>query len=57
MYDQEFKTANAPINVTPAGGGGGGVGEVGAWGGDLIVFVGPGVGYLTDPCSPRGGDI
>ena len=26
----------------------GGGGEVRAWGGDLIVFVGPGVGHLTD---------
>ena len=34
--------SNAPINVKPAGGGGR------AWGGDLIVFVGPGVGHLTD---------
>ena len=31
----------------PAGGGEGG-GGAGAWGGDLIVFVGPGVGHLTD---------
>ena len=35
---------NAPINVMPAGGGGGGKG----WGWDLIVFVGPGLGHLTD---------
>ena len=34
----------APINLKPAGGGGGGR----AWGGDLIVIVGPGVGLLTD---------
>ena len=34
----------APINVMPGGGG-----EGGAWGGDLIVFVGPGVGHLTVP--------
>ena len=33
---------NAPINVKPAGVGGR------AWGGDLIVFVRPGVGDLTD---------
>ena len=33
---------NAPINVKPAGVGGR------AWGGDLIVFVRPGVGHLTD---------
>ena len=31
-----------------AGEGGGGGGEGRAWGGDLIVFVGPGVGHLTD---------
>ena len=30
----------APINLKPAGGGR-------AWGGDLIVIVGPGVGLLT----------
>ena len=42
---------NAPINVKPAGGGGGGR----AWGGDLIVFVGPGVGHLTDPVLPGEG--
>ena len=50
----------APINVKPAG-------EGRAWGGDLIVFVGPGVGHLTDLVLPgegtfesffaRGGDI
>ena len=34
---------NAPINLKPAGGGGGR-----AWGGDLTVIVGPGVGLLTD---------
>ena len=33
----------APINVKPGGEGG-----RRAWGGDLIVFVVPGVGYLTD---------
>ena len=32
----------------PAGGRGGGR----AWGGDLIVFVGPGVGHLTDLVLP-----
>ena len=26
-----------------------------AWGGDLIVFVGPGVGYLTDLVLPGEG--
>ena len=36
---------NAPINVMAAGGWGGG-GR--AWGGDLIVFVGPRVRHLTD---------
>ena len=36
----------APIDVMSAGG------RDGAWGGDLIVFVGPGVGYLTDPALP-----
>ena len=34
-----------------AGGGGGG----GAWGGELIVFVGPGVGHLTDLVVPGEG--
>ena len=39
----------------PAGGGGGvGVGGR-AWGGDLIVFVGPGVGHLTDLVLPGEG--
>ena len=41
---------NAPINVMPAGGVGGR-----AWGGDLIVFVGPGVGHLTDLVLPGEG--
>ena len=36
---------NAPLNVKPAGWGAGG-GR--AWGGDLIVFVGPVEGHLTD---------
>ena len=45
----------APINVKPARGGGGGGGR--AWGGDLIVFVVPGVGHLTDLVLPGGGDI
>ena len=40
---------NAPINVKPAGGGGR------AWGGDLIVFVVPGVGHLTDLVLPGEG--
>ena len=41
----------APINVKPAGGGGGGR----AWGGDLIVFLGPRVGHLTDLVLPGEG--
>ena len=28
-----------------------------AWGGDLIVFFGPGVGHLTDLVLPGRGDI
>ena len=39
---------NAPINVKPAGGDR-------AWGGDLIVFVVPGVGHLTDLVLPGEG--
>ena len=39
--------------VKPAGDGGGGGGR--AWGEDLIVFVGPGVGYLTDLVIPGEG--
>ena len=35
------------------GGGGGGGGRV--WGGDLIVFVGPEVGHLTDVVLPGDG--
>ena len=42
---------NAPINVMPAGKGRGGR----AWGRDLIVFVGPGVGHLTDLVLPGEG--
>ena len=41
----------APINVKPAGGGGGGR----AWGGDLIVLVGPEVGHLTNLVLPGEG--
>ena len=40
---------NAPINVMSAGGGDR------AWGGDLIVFVVPGVGHLTDLVLPGEG--
>ena len=42
---------NSPINVKPAGGGGGGR----AWGGDLIALVVPGVGHLTDLVLPGEG--
>ena len=45
--------AYAPINVKPARGGGGG--EDRAWVGDLIVFVGPGVGHLTNLVRPGEG--
>ena len=38
------------------GRGGGGRGSR-AWGGDIIVFVGPGVGHLKKSCSPGGGEI
>ena len=44
----------APINVMPAGREGG---EGRAWGGDLIVFVGPGVGHLTGLVLPEGAGI
>ena len=44
--------ANAPINVVPAGEG---VGRGRAWGGDLIVFVGPRLGHLTDFVLPGEG--
>ena len=43
------KSSYAPINVMPAGRRGR------AWGGDLIVFVGPGVGHLTDLVLPGEG--
>ena len=45
--------AYAPINLKPAGEGGGGGGR--AWGGDLIVFVGPGDVHLTNLVLPREG--
>ena len=45
---------NAPINVMSAEGGGG-WGEGRARGGDLIVFVGPGVGPFTDLVLPGEG--
>ena len=41
------RLSNAPINVMLAGGR--------AWGGDLIVFVAPGVGHLTDLVLPGEG--
>ena len=46
---RSFVSSNAPINVMPAGGG---VGRGRTWGGDFIVFVGPGVGHLTDLVLP-----
>ena len=48
--NSEPRSSYAPINVKPAGGGG----RRGAGHGvfDLIVFVGPGVGHLTDLVLP-----
>ena len=46
-YIISFSTA--PINVMLAGGGGW------AWGGDLIVFVGPEVAHMTDLVLPGEG--
>ena len=43
-----FHKDNAPTNLKPAGGGR-------AWGGDLIVIVGPGVGLLADLAFPGEG--
>ena len=45
--------------LMPGGQPGGGEGAGRAWGGELIVFVGSGVGHLTFvwSCSPRCGDI
>ena len=41
------------LSLFKAGGGvGGGRGESRAWGGDLIVIVGPGVGLFTDLAFP-----
>ena len=42
----------SPINVKPAGGGGR---EGRVWARDLIVFVGPGVRYMTDLVLPGEG--
>ena len=44
---------NAPINIKQAGGGGRQRGR--AWGVDLIVLFGPGVGHLTDLVLPGKG--
>ena len=44
-----LNSCNATINVMPSGEGGR------AWGGDLIVFVGPGAGHLTDLVLPGEG--
>ena len=44
----------APINIMLARGRGGG-GRGREWGEDLIVFVGPGVGHLTDRVLPGEG--
>ena len=49
--NQIFFANNAPINVMPGGGGGGDQGV--GW--DLIVFVVPGVGHLTDLVLPGEG--
>ena len=46
----ELLKTNAPINVKSAEGEGGR-----AWGGDLIVFVGPGIGHLSDLVFPGEG--
>ena len=45
--NSEPRSSYAPINVKPAGGR--------AWGEDLIVFVGPGVGHVTDLVLPGEG--
>ena len=51
IFSQTLKklNLNAPINIMLAGRGGR------AWGGDLIVVVGPGVGHLTDLVLPGEG--
>ena len=46
----EFALGNSPINVMPPA-----MGEGREGGGDLIVFVGHGVGHLTDLVLPREG--
>ena len=45
---RDVRAPYAPINVMPAGGSR-------AWVGDLIVFVVPGVGHLTDVVLPGEG--
>ena len=54
-YSSPFKVnTDAPINVMLAEvGWGGGFGR--AWGGDFILFGGPGVGHLTDLVLPGEG--
>ena len=51
IFSQTLKKLNfnAPINIMPAGRGGR------AWGGDLIVVVGPRVGHLTELVLPGEG--
>ena len=49
-YTMKLCQNYAPINVKPAGGGQGM-----GWGGDLIVFVVPGVGHLNDLVLPGEG--
>ena len=49
MFAHKLRRSYAPINVMPGGGGGR------ARGGDLIVFVVPGVGHLTDLVLPGEG--
>ena len=50
---KSLKTVDLCTYQCKAGGGEGGGGGR-AWGGDLIVFVGPGVGHLTDLVLPGG---
>ena len=57
LYNEVLSITNnflyAPIDVKPAGGRGGGGGRTRD--GDLIVFVGPGVGHLTNLVLPGEG--
>ena len=50
MHLYQFKVDRLQNQCYAGGGGGGGEGR--AWGGDLIVCVGPGVGHLTDLVLP-----